>query len=109
MRTENLEELRNFWKKHIYAWQESSTTQVAYCHEHKLHVHRFGYWKRKLIDANIVLSQTNSFVQISTENIKSISPIPTTTLCIQLPNQLRIEGISNNNLGLVKQLVERLQ
>ncbi len=41
------EEKRRFWKQHIEDWQTSDLSQVEYCRQHHLSVHRFTYWKQK--------------------------------------------------------------
>ena len=46
-RDELLEEKRRFWKRHIDDWQASDLSQVEYCRQHHLIVHRFTYWKQK--------------------------------------------------------------
>lgn len=47
-------ELNPFWQSHIEAWQSSGLSQAAYCKESDLIIHRFGYWKRKLLDTPLV-------------------------------------------------------
>jgi len=100
-------ELKKFWEAHIDAWKETALTQTAYCREHELSVHRFSYWKRKRTQRDTPVSDASGFIQLNTTGIK-----PTTecsTLVVQLPNQLRIEGIAADNLHLVKQLAGLLQ
>ena len=103
MATDTHSELETFWTEHIQFWQSSHLTQRAYCQEYGLQAHQFGYWKRKLIDSRDSLPEIKGFVQLN--------PVEVTTsaLTIQLPNQLRIEGVASDNLYLVKQLTELLQ
>lgn len=42
--------LRKFYQHHVNAWKESNLSQAKYCRENDLIRHRFGYWKRKLIN-----------------------------------------------------------
>lgn len=42
-----LKRLRKFWKTHLDKWAESGLTQVEYCRQHHLIVHRFTYWKAR--------------------------------------------------------------
>ena len=104
MKAENKTPLQVFWENHINAWKETSLSQAAYCHEHKLQIHRFGYWKRKLINTNVPAVSEPSFVQVS-----PVSYSVDSTLSLQLPNQLRIEGITAENLYLAKELSGLLQ
>ncbi len=95
-------ELNPFWQSHIEAWQSSGLSQAAYCKESDLIIHRFGYWKRKLLDTPLSIPEATGFVALNPVVMSS-------TLALQLPNQLRIEGIAQDNLHLAKQLAELLQ
>lgn len=102
MNPNNPTELNLFWQSHIEAWQSSGLTQAAYCKENDLIIHRFGYWKRKLLDTPLVTPEPDGFV--------TLNPVVVTSpLVLQLPNQLRIEGITPDNLHLTKQLAELFQ
>ena len=107
MNTENLIEPKKFWTEHVESWQKTDLTQAAYCQQHDLLVHRFGYWKRKLTEPEKHLPEVHGFVQVKPMPM----PMPSyhSSLSIQLPNQFRIEGIDSDNLFLVKQLAELLQ
>ena len=107
MKPENKNQLHVFWENHINAWKETSLSQAAYCHEHELQIHRFGYWKRKLINTNVPAVSEQSFVQLSP--VHPVSYSVDSTLSLQLPNQLRIEGITAENLYLAKELSGLLQ
>ena len=109
MKTETPSELKSFWEAHLNAWKETRLSQAAYCQKYELHVHRFGYWKRKLIGAKKPSSKSKGFVHLNPVNINPTSNIPAPSLAVQLPNQLRIEGITSDNLRLVKQLTGLLQ
>lgn len=107
MKTETPSKLQCFWESHVNAWEETHLSQTAYCQKHKLQIHRFGYWKRKLIPGNETSTETQGFVQLIPT---SHHPKPlNSSLTLQLPNQLRIEGITTENLHLVKQLAGLLQ
>jgi hypothetical protein len=41
-------ERRSLWENHIEHWQISGLSQAAYCRRHRLKVHRFYYWRRRL-------------------------------------------------------------
>ncbi len=57
---EKNEERVTFWKSHLDQWSESGISQLAYCRQHSLIPHRFGYWKRKFKQQNFPVE----FVQI---------------------------------------------
>jgi len=103
MNADTLIEPKKFWTEHVESWQQTDLTQAAYCQKHDLLVHRFGYWKRKLIEPEKQLPKVHGFVQVK--------PTPSyhSSLSIQLPNQFRIEGIDSDNLYLIRQLTELLQ
>lgn len=102
MNTDNPTELKSFWQSHINEWQSSGLAQSTYCKENDLIVHRFGYWKRKLVDKKRPTPDSGGFIQLKPVVMPS-------SLTLQLPNQLRIDGITPDNLHLVKQLAELLQ
>ena len=39
---------KDYWQGHVQRCIESGSTQAAYCRQHDLVVHQFGYWHRKL-------------------------------------------------------------
>ena len=39
---------KEFWHKHIKAWQQSSLSQSEYCKEHGISIKSFSRWKIKL-------------------------------------------------------------
>ena len=38
----------DYWQRHVRRCIESGSTQAAYCRQHGLVIHQFGYWFRKL-------------------------------------------------------------
>lgn len=36
------------WQRHMTAWQQSGTTQAAYCEQHGLNLKTFAYWRHRL-------------------------------------------------------------
>ena len=109
MKTETPLELKSFWKTHLSAWKETDLSQAAYCQKHELHVQRFGYWKRKLMGAKKPSSKSQGFVHLKPVNSHPTSSFSVPPLAVQLPNQLRIEGITSDNLELAKQLAGLLE
>ena len=108
MNTEYKSRLQPFWESHMIAWKETNLSQAAYCQEHELVVHQFGYWKRKLIDIDPSAVQKQGFVQLNPFQQVASTSVPS-SLSLQLPNQLRIEGITPDNLLFAKKLAELLQ
>lgn len=37
----------DFWRQHVDQCQRADISQAAYCREHDLVIHQFGYWYRK--------------------------------------------------------------
>ncbi len=102
----------SYWEQQITSWESSSLSQANFCRDNKLKPSRFSYWKRKLIAINKKGSDKESnFVQIKPapaiiEATITSNPKP---LCIQLPNKLKIEGITADNFHLLPSLMECLQ
>jgi len=38
----------DYWQQHVDRCQAEGISQAAYCRQHDLVVHQFGYWHRKL-------------------------------------------------------------
>ncbi len=100
---EQSRELEAFWQHHLQAWSDSQQSQVAYCRSHDLNPHQFGYWKRKLLPSESVSQAPGSgFVQVQPMTASSSG------LSLTLPTGLVIQGIDQNNLQLVSQLLRQL-
>ena len=100
---------KQFWEDHVNHWNKTSLSQASYCQEHELSIKRFGYWKRKLLGATKLMASSKKvggFIQIPS---KHYSPTRMPPLVVELPNQLRIEGVTADNLQLAKQLAGLLQ
>lgn len=98
---------RPFWHKHIAQWQEAGVTQLAYCRQHQLCPHKFGYYKRIL--TNTTESQpskpnSSGFVRVQVQP----QPSSVDALTLQFANGIRLTGIVADNIALVKQLVQGL-
>ena len=109
MKPETRPNSKQFWEEHVNQWNETSVSQASYCQEHGLSIKRFGYWKRKLLgvtQATTAVKNPTGFIQIAPTQYP---PTQTSALVIELPNQLRIEGVTADNIQLVKQLAGLLQ
>lgn len=102
-------ELNKFWEVHIESWKASGQTQAAYCQKNELVTHQFGYWKRKILmsPSQAAGSKSHDFIQVNPTHLNLMaSP---SSLALQLPNLMRIEGIQADNMHLLKPLVGILQ
>jgi len=50
-RVEELKRKRAHWKQHIESWQASGLTQREFCRQHHFSYYQFGYWKKRLVQA----------------------------------------------------------
>jgi transposase-like protein len=98
-------QLQQKWSAQIKDWQQSQLNQTAYCKKHEINLDQFSYWKRKLINKKEKSQPSNYFVPLKTSAVITASQ----PLSIVLPNNVRIEGISIDNIALVKQLAGELQ
>ena len=99
------EALAGYWQQQIDTWRVSGQSQQAFCKVHELSYHQFLYWRRK-------------FESRSTENqsppSSALVPViyrpPSTAagLSLVLPNGLELRGLSEDNLPLAQQLLDRL-
>ncbi|MBL1261137.1 MAG: hypothetical protein COB33_015620 [Thiotrichaceae bacterium] len=39
---------KDFWQRHIQAWEQSKLPQKAYCQQHNISYANFGYWRTRL-------------------------------------------------------------
>lgn len=98
-----------FWLNHIAQWQTSKLSQASYCRQQALHPDQFSYWKCKfLANGEPVASETKTGfarVQVAAPVAKPSSP--GLSLCFR--NDIKIMGIAQDNLALLKQLLEVLR
>ena len=95
-----VETLPDYWGKHIQNWQQTDQSQNAYCKEHDLNYHRFTYWRRKLASKDQPSALRSGFVPV--KPCPSITP---SGLTATLPNGVLLQGITDSNLSVVKQLL----
>ena len=95
--------LSDYWDQHIQRWGQTDTSQSSYCRTHDLNYHRFTYWRRKLITLR---SSTRQAVQRSNfVPVKTASALVSSNLTATLPNGVILQGITTDNLSVVKQLL----
>ena len=95
-----------FWNSHVGHWQASGLTQAAYCQQNELVAHQFGYWKRKLISAELTLAEAlSNFVRVEVNQMQqSVSG-----LSLQFTDGIRLIGITQANVEISRQLIETLR
>ena len=94
-----------FWQQHIEQWRLSNQTQKAYCQEHDLDYHRFGYWLRRTVPRPTnqqVANKASVFVPVINRQASSAG------LSLILPNGVVLQGIDSDNLSVVRQLLGTL-
>ena len=99
------EALSSYWQQQVDTWQVSDQSQQAFCKEHELSYHRFIYWRRKF-----ECRSTENQEPPSSALVPIIYQPPSTAagLSLVLPNGLELRGLSEDNLPLVQQLLDRL-
>ena len=104
------ESLSDYWRHHIQRWQQTDQNQSIYCrvnvrpeYANELNYHRFTYWRRKLIAPR---SSTRQAVQRSNfVPVKAAPALVSSNLTATLPNGVILQGITTDNLSVVKQLL----
>jgi hypothetical protein len=95
----------DFWHLHIMQWQASGLSQASYCRQQALHTHQFSYWKRKfLADREPVDPEPKAgFARVQVATLSSPG------LSLSFRDGTRLTGIAQNNMALIKQLIEVLR
>ena len=98
------EQLSHYWQEQITAWEQSGQSQKAFCQQHELNYHRFGYWRRKFLEQHQPEDKLrNGFVSVQPLQGNMVSG-----LSLTLPNGVLIQGIDHHNLAVVRQLLQQL-
>lgn len=99
------EQRRAFWSEKVAAWQVSGLSGQAFCQQHELTYHQFGYWRRKLADQpQAEASNGSGFARV----IPAGASAPSAGLTVSLPSGLAISGIDAGNIALVGEIVRQL-
>ncbi len=97
---------KSAWADHVSAQQSSGLSQKAYCEQHALKHHQFGYWKRKTEGG--AMEKSNPQRQPKKPGfvpVKVVTPPSAHGLSIVLPNGLTFSGISEHNHLLAQLLI----
>jgi len=95
---------RRIWKAHIERWQQSGLSQVAYCREHRLTLHQFYYWKKKLVQPDTDIS----FVPLDLSQHLPVV-VKATSLNLFTPSGYKIEVGQGFDPATLKQLINTVQ
>ena len=97
-----------FWHQHITQWQASGLSQVGYCRQQTLREHQFSYWKCKLLTGSKpVKAEPAGFARVQVATQASMSSAP--GLCLCFSGGIQVTGITQDNMALLKQLIEVLR
>ena len=109
MKQESIKDLSIYWQEHIDNCRQSGLSQAVYCRKNELKPHRYSYWKHKLgkSSSQPVNTQSSGFIKLGTASSIPLS-IQNSSLSVRLPNEAVIEGITDSNLSLVRQLFKQL-
>ena len=94
-----------FWRNHVSQWRAAGLKQATYCKQHNLSPHSFSYYKRKFSDGpEPIRRKTAGFV-----NVHLASEVnPPDPLTLHFANGVRLSGIAEHNVSVVKQLAQVL-
>jgi hypothetical protein len=95
----------DFWHLHSMQWQASGLSQASYCRQQALLTHQFSYWKRKfLADRELVDPEPKAgFARVQVATLSSPG------LSLSFRDGTRLTGLAQNNMALIKQLIEVLR
>jgi hypothetical protein len=103
--TQNLKQDAPLWREHVTLWRDSGLSQVAYCRDHDLCPHNFSYHKRKYSSALVpVKHKLSGFVSVQ----RLPEPQHNDPLTLHFANGVRLVGITESNVSVVKQLAGML-
>ena len=97
-----LEAKRQFWHRHVQAWQKSKIEQTAYCLKHGLKRPTFWYWKKKFTN------DSSSFSLVPVPIKVNIPPTPK-PLVVNINNRFRIEVNGDFEAATLGKLVRTLE
>ena len=99
----------DFWQLHIKQWQASGLSQASYCRQESLVTHQFRYWKDKFLANHdlVEFAPKSGFARIQVAAHVATPVSPGLSLCFRDGTQLT--GIAQNNMVLIKQLIEVLR
>jgi len=99
----------DFWLNHITQWQASELSQVSYCRQQALHAQQFSYWKCKFLAKGepVAPEPKTGFARVQVS--APIAKPSVLGLSLYFRDDIHVTGITQDNLPLVKQLLEVLR
>lgn len=97
-----------FWLDHIRQWEQTELSQAAYCRQHDLCEQKFSYRKRQSSFAKVPVTVNSStgFAHVHVDSaIPSSASASASGLSIRFSNGICIDGITENNLSIIPQLL----
>ncbi len=95
------EQDESFWRNHVSQWRGTGSKQATYCRQHNLSPHSFSYYKRKFSDGpEPIRRKRTGFVNVQVAPAVH-RPEP---LTLHFANGMRLSGIAEHNVSLVKEL-----
>lgn len=94
-----------FWRNHVSQWRDSGLKQATYCRQQDLSPHSFSYYKRKFSGGHEPIRRKSAGfvnVQVKTEAMFCDQ------LTLHFTNGVRLSGIAEHNVSVVKQLAQVL-
>jgi hypothetical protein len=100
--SKKLSQNEQFWRDHTSQWQDGGLTQAAYCRQHALCQQKFSYYKHKYSSTTLVpvIRKSSGFVSVQVLPERQTHE----PLTLHFTNGVRLSGINDNNVSLVKQL-----
>ena len=102
------QQAKSFWSNHLVQWQSTGLSQTAYCRQHDLCQQKFSYRKRQSHFSKQAVNSSAGFVQVQVNTLVQ-SSASDVGLSIRVNDDLCIEGITENNLVLIPQLLTVLR
>ncbi len=96
---------REYWNQHVLEWRKSGLTQRAYCQPLNLKRHQLSYWNNVLKKPSKakekVISSGFATVNIRRPEIEELT--------LSFPSGIRLIGIKDCHLSVVKEMVGMLK
>ena len=99
------EDLSVYWQGQINSWRKSGQSQQAFCKTHDLSYARFIYWRRKFEGK---LKRAGNRCSSALVPVTWQMPVSAAGLTLVLPSGVELRGLSEDNLSLAVQVLERL-
>jgi hypothetical protein len=99
----------DFWLQHIAQWQASGLSQAGYCRQQTLREHQFSYWKCKFLmgHESVAPEPASGFARVQV--VAKPPPRFDQELSLFFQGGIQVTGITQDNMALLKQLIEVLR